>query len=115
MIKTAMRIESDDKGEGRLDITFNRVVHTVGSNEQISMDLRTIAHGIRERIKEEAKSKEDEVALQTMHETAFLEGFRMSEKEIADMDQKFYDQLLQRFLDDEAEVDAEEIKGCICS
>lgn len=100
MIKTSMRIKSDE-GEDRLGITFNRVVHTVGSKEQICMDLRTISHGIRERIKREAKNKEDAVALQTMYETAFLEGFRMSEKEIEDMDQEFYDQLLQRLLDDE--------------
>ena len=44
-----------------------------------------------------------------MYETAFLEGFRMSEKEIEDMDLEFYDQLLQRLLDDE------EIKGAIYS
>ena len=109
MIKTSMRIEFDDNGETRHGITFNRVVYTAGSNEQICMDLRTIANGIRERIKKEAKNKEDEVALRTMYETAFLEGFRMSEKEIADMDQEFYDQFLQRLLDDE------ETKGTICS
>ena len=109
MIKTSMRIEFDDKGEIKHGITFNRVVYTTGSNEQICMDLRTIAHGIRERIKKEAKNKEDEVALRVMYETAFFEGLRMSEKEIADMDQEFYDQFLQRLLDDE------EIKGCICS
>lgn len=108
MIKTSMRMKPADKRGGRL-ITFNRVVHTVGSKEQLCMDLRTISHGIRERIKKEAKNKEDEVALQTMYETAFLEGFRMSEKEIEDMDLEFYDQLLQRLLDDE------EIKGAIYS
>ena len=108
MIKTSMRMKTDE-GEGRLGITFRRVVHTVGSKEQLCMDLRTISHGIRERIKKEAKNKEDEVALQTMYETAFLEGFRMSEKEIGDMDKEFYDQLLQRFLDDE------ETKGAIYS
>lgn len=100
MIKTSMRMKTDE-GEDRLGITFRRVVHTVGSKEQLCMDLRTISHGIRERIKNEAKNKEDAVALQTMYETAFLEGFRMSEKEIEDMDQEFYDQLLQRLLDDE--------------
>ena len=108
MITASMRIKPDDKG-----ITFNRVVATVGSNEQICMDLRTIAYGIQERIKKEAKNKEDEVALRVMYETAFFEGLRMSEKEIGDMDQEFYDQLLQRLLD--GEVDDEEIKGCICS
>lgn len=109
MIKTSMRIKSGDEGEDNFGVVFNRVVHTVGSKEQICMDLRTISHGIRERIKKEAKNKEDEVALQTMYETAFLEGFRMSEKEIEDMYQEFYDQLLQRFLDDE------ETNGTICS
>lgn len=108
MIETSMRIKPDDKG-----IAFNRVVATVGSDEQICMDLRTIAHGIRERIKKEANNKEDEVALRAMYEAAFLEGFQMSEKEIGDMDQEFYAQLLQRLLD--GEVDVEEIKGCIYS
>ena len=113
MIKTLMRIEPDDKGEDRLGINFNRVVYTAGSTEQICMDLRTLSHGLQMRIKKEAKSKEEEAALLAMYEAAFLEGFRMSGKEIGDMDQEFYDQLVQRFLDDEA--DNEEIKGCICS
>ena len=108
MIKTSMRMKPDG-GEDRLGITFHRVVHTVGSNEQLCMDLRTISHGIRERIKKEAKSKEDAVALQTMYETAFLEGFRMSEKEIGDMDQELYDQILGRLVADE------ETKGAIYS
>ena len=108
MIKSSMRIKL-----GRFGIDFNRIVHTEGSNEQICMDLRTIAYGIRERIKKEATNKEDEVALRVMYEDAFFEGLRMSEKEIGDMDQEFYDQFLQRLLDDE--VDGEEIKGCICS
>lgn len=106
MIETSMRMKPADKRGDRL-ITLNRVVHAVGSKEQLCMDLRTISHGIRKRIKKEAKNKEDEVALQTMYETAFLEGFRMSEKELEDMDLEFYDQLLQRLLDDE------EIKGAI--
>lgn len=106
MIKTIMRIKPGDKGEDRLGVVFNRVVHTVGSKEQICMDLRTIAHGIRERIKKEAKNKEDEVALQTMYETAFLEGFRMSGKEIEDMDQEFYDQILERLVADEVAKEA---------
>ena len=113
MISTLMRFEDGNEGEDSITLTLNRIVKTAGSREEICMDLRTIAHGIRKRIKKEAKSKEDEVALQTMYETAFLEGFRMSEKEIGDMDQEFYDQLLQRLLDDE--VDDEEIEGCICS
>ena len=113
MIKTSMRIEFDDKGKARHGITFNRVVYTVGSNEQICMDLRTLAHGIRKRIENGATSKEDEAALLAMYEVAFLEGFRMSDKEIGDMDQEFYDQLLQRLSD--GEVGDEETKGFICS
>jgi len=113
MIKTSMRIEPGDKGEDRLELNFNRVVYTAGSSEQICMDLRTISHGLQMRIKKEAKSKEEEVALRAMYEAAFFDGFRMSGKEIGDMDQEFYDQLVQRFLDGEA--DYEEIKGCFCS
>lgn len=113
MIKTLMRIEPDDKGEGRFGINFNRVVYTAGSDEQICMDLRTLSHGLQMRIKKEAESKEEEVALRAMYETAFFDGFRMSGKEIGDMDQELYDQVVRRFLDDEA--DDEEIKGCICS
>ena len=101
MIKTTMTIKSDDDGEDNLGIVFNRIVHTVGGKEQICMDLRTISHGLQMRIKKEAKNKEDEVALQTMYETAFLEGFRMSGKEIEDMDQELYDQILGRFVADE--------------
>ena len=109
MIKTTMTIKSDDEGDDNLGIVFNRIVHIVGGKEQICMDLRTIAHGIRKRIKEEAKNKEDEVALQTMYETAFLEGFRMSGKEIENLDQELYDQILGRLVADE------ETKGTIYS
>lgn len=109
MIKTKMTIESNDEGEDNFGVVFNRIVHTVGSKEQICMDLRTISHGIRKRIEKEAKNREDEVALQTMYETAFLEGFRMSEKEIEDMDQELYDQILGRLVADE------ETKGTIYS
>ena len=105
MIKSSMRIKL-----GRFGIDFNRIVHTEGSDEQICMDLRTLGYGIQERIKKEAKNKEDEVEFRTMYEVAFFEGLRMREKEVGDMDQEFYDQFLQRLLDSEVD-DEEEIKG----
>ena len=103
MISTLMRFEDGNEGEDSITLTLNRIVKTAGSREEICMDLRTIAHGIRKRIKKEAKSKEDEVALQTMYETAFLEGFRMSEKEIGEMDHDLYGRILDELSEAEKE------------
>ncbi|MBQ8066771.1 MAG: hypothetical protein IJ201_00310 [Solobacterium sp.] len=103
MISTLMRFGDSNEGEDSITITLDRIVKTVGSREEICMDLRTIAHGLRKRIKEEAKSKEDEVALQTMYETAFLEGFRMSGKEIEDLDQDLYGRILDELSEAEKE------------
>lgn len=103
MISTLMSFGDGNEGEDSITITLNRIVKTAGSREEICMDLRTIAHGIRKRIKKEAKSREDEAVLQTMYETAFLEGFRLSGKEIKDLDQDLYGRILDELSEAEKE------------
>lgn len=65
---------------------------------------------IRKRIEEKAKSKEAREAMRTMYETAFAEGFRISEEELENQDREVYIRIIAEEL---AEVDEDELKGVL--
>lgn len=98
MIASMMTIKEDETEEA---VNLHRIVKTEGSNEAICMDLRSIAYGIRKRIEENAKSKEAREALRTMYETAFAEGFRISQEELEDQDREVYIRIMAEALEEE--------------
>lgn len=109
MIRTKIHLKHDDE-ENSIGDVF-RFINITGEYDDIIADIRAIAYGIKKKLNSISKNKEQKANRIIAVQNAFSEGLRMSEEELAEAEEMYFEGIVSKCLDEDWNEEMEKMRS----